>query len=340
MPTVMSDLSRFGPGAMAPAPTLAEARAYCRRLAATHYENFTVASWLVPRELRPHFHAIYAYCRWADDLADETDSPAESLALLDWWQASLEDCFRGRATHPVFVALAETVAEFAIPIEPFRGLLIAFRRDQQQHRYETFDELRDYCRGSADPVGRLVLHLGRCHDEERGALSDQICTGLQLANFCQDVARDWRRGRVYLPGETLGRFGYDEAMFVRDEMNEAFRRVMETEVERAERFLLAGLPLADRVPAALQVQVELFARGGLAILASIRRIGYDVWRVWPTVSRWDKLRLLASCWWRRRVLGRSATAAFAGASESTRVPRTSERLLESTSLRRREGASP
>ncbi len=301
MPSIISELSRFGPGTDVSPPSLAEARAYCLRLAESHYENFSVASWFVPRELRPHFHAVYAYCRWADDLADETGSAGESLRLLAWWRESLEECYRGRATHPVFVALGETIAEFSIPIEPFLLLLTAFRRDQQQTRYETFDELRDYCRGSADPVGRLVLYLGRCHDETRGALSDQICTGLQLANFCQDLANDWDRGRIYLPAETLRRFGYDEAMFARREMNAAFRRVMEFEVARAEMLLLAGLPLADRMPRELQVQIELFARGGLAILAAIRAAGYDVWRARPKVSKWRKLSLLASCWWRRRI---------------------------------------
>lgn len=300
---VIAELSRYGPQGTAPPPTLGEARAYCRRLAETHYENFTVASFLVPRGLRPHFHAIYAYCRWADDLADETGSAEESLALLDWWQQSLEACYRGRATHPAFVALGETIAEFAIPIEPLLALLTAFRRDQQQTRYATFEELWAYCRGSADPVGRLVLYLARSHDDERGELSDQICTGLQLANFCQDVANDWDRGRVYLPGVTLRRFGYDESMFARREMNAAFRRVMEVEVARAEALLIAGMPLADRMPRELQAPVELFARGGLAIVEAIRAIDYDVWRVRPTVGKWKKLGLLASSWWRRRVLG-------------------------------------
>lgn len=298
--SIINDLARFGPHVASTPPTPGEARAYCRRLARTHYENFTVASFLVPRALRPHFHAIYAYCRWADDLADETGSADESLALLDWWQESLEACYRGRATHPVFVALGKTIAEFAIPIGPFLALLTAFRRDQQQTRYATFEDLRAYCRGSADPVGRLVLYLARAHDGERGELSDQICTGLQLANFCQDVANDWDRGRIYLPGESWRRFGYDEAMFARREMNTAFRRVMEVEVARAEAFLIAGMPLADRMPREFQVQIELFARGGLAIVDAIRAIDYDVWRKRPTVGKWKKLGLLASSWWRRR----------------------------------------
>lgn len=318
--SIINDLARFGPHGAAAPPTFGEARSYCRRLARTHYENFTVASFLVPRALRPHFHAIYAYCRWADDLADETGSANESLALLDWWQESLDACYRGRAAHPVFVALGETIAEFAIPIEPFLALLTAFRRDQQQTRYATFEDLRAYCRGSADPVGRLVLYLARAHDDERGELSDQMCTGLQLANFCQDVANDWDRGRIYLPGDSLQWFGYGEAMFARREMNTAFRRVMEVEVARAEAFLIAGMPLADRMPPEFQVQIELFARGGLAIVEAIRAIDYDVWHKRPTVGKWKKLGLLASSWWRRRRRP-GADASPARNSRRSRVPR-------------------
>jgi squalene synthase HpnC len=339
-PSVMADLRRFGPGCCASPPTLAEARAYCRELAETHYENFTVASLLVPRALRPHFHAIYAFCRWSDDLADETGSVAKSLELLDWWQESLDACYRGHATHPVFVALTETIAEYSIPIDPFVALVTAFRRDQQQTRYASFDELRDYCRGSADPVGRLVLYLGRCHDEARGELSDHICTGLQLANFCQDVANDWDRGRIYLPGETLQRFGYDESMFARREMNATFRRVMEFEVDRAEAFLVAGLPLADRMPRELSVQIELFARGGLAILQAIRTIDYDVWRVRPTVSRWKKLSLLASSWWRRR-FGATGSLPTSAASDVPSATPTGGQATSATNLHAEgQGAAP
>ena len=340
-PSTIADLARFGPHGIAAPPTLAEARAYCRRLAQTHYENFTVASFLVPRALRPHFHAIYAYCRWADDLADETGSADASLALLDWWQESLEACYRGRATHPVFVALSETIAEFAIPIEPFLALLTAFRRDQQQTRYAMFADLRAYCRGSADPVGRLVLYLARAHDDERGELSDQICTGLQLANFCQDVANDWDRGRVYLPGESLGRFGYDEAMFARREMNSAFRRVMEVEVARAEAFLIAGMPLADRMPPEFQEPIEVFALGGLAIVEAIRAIDYDVWHKRPTVGKWKKLGLLASSWWRRRRRRGTGGSSTRIALDSPSAPLNGGQAAPATRVRaERQGAAP
>ncbi len=229
-------------------PRLPQAQAYCRRLARTHYENFTVASWLLPRKLRQHFANIYAYCRWSDDLADETAGGAESLQLLDWWQSQLDDCYRGIATHPVFVALQSTIDEFDIPIDPFRDLLIAFRQDQTQTRYETFDDLLGYCRNSANPVGRLVLYLGRCHDDRRGQLADNICTALQLANFWQDVARDYDRGRIYLPQESCRRAGYDEAMFARREFNPQFRQLLAGEVDRAES-LFARRPTAGRTHA-------------------------------------------------------------------------------------------
>jgi squalene synthase HpnC len=296
-PAFQHELARYGPEAAAGTCDRAAARAYCRRLARTHYENFSVATWLLPRRLRPHFYHVYAYCRWADDLADETGDRAESLKLLDWWEAELRACYEGEARHPVFVALADTIAEFDIPAAPFLDLLTAFRRDQQQTRYETPEEVRDYCRCSADPVGRLVLYLGRCANEEYFALSDAICTGLQLANFCQDVARDWdERGRIYLPMALCRAEGYTEEHFARHEMNAAFRRVMKGEVERAERLLLEGLPLARRVPRELRVDVELFARGGLAILAAIRKLDYDVWATRPEVSRRQKLGLLLSAW--------------------------------------------
>jgi squalene synthase HpnC len=248
--------------------------------------------------LRPHFDAIYAYCRWADDLADETSGPDESLALLDWWQDELNRCYRGQCEHPVFVALEETIREFEIPREPLDRLLTAFRRDQRVTRYATPDDLLDYCRNSANPVGRLVLYLGRCHDARRGELSDDVCTGLQLANFCQDVARDWAKGRVYLPQMTLERAGYTEAMFAGSEFNAAFRRAMREEVDRAERYLRAGEPLAESMPRELRLDVTLITAGGLAVLRAIRDLDYNVWLKRPVISRAKQLALFARCWWR------------------------------------------
>jgi squalene synthase HpnC len=299
MSTFASQLAAYGPErTSARAVSLPEARDYCRRLAHTHYENFVVASWLLPRALRPHFYCIYAYCRWADDLADEVDGQAQSLKLLDWWEEQLCDCYAGHARHPVFVALAETIAEFAIPETPFLDLLVAFRRDQQALRYETFADLLDYCRYSANPVGRLVLYLGRCHDEARGALADSVCTGLQLANFWQDVARDWDRGRLYLPLESCRRFGYDEPQLERRQASPEFRRLLEFEVTRAEGFLHDGLPLVDRVPRYLSGDVWLFIQGGLKILSHVRRLDYDVWSRRPKVTKREQFGLLLGCLWR------------------------------------------
>jgi len=291
------DLQCYGPHAP-PGLTISlrEAQRYCRGLAKRHYENFTVASWLLPGRLRQHFYSVYAYCRWADDLADELSDPEQSLALLDWWETQLTDCYRGQTIHPVFIALAETIRNFKIPVDPFIDLLAAFRQDQRVNRYETIDDLLKYCRWSANPVGRLVLYLGECYSSERAGPADSICTGLQLANFCQDVAGDWDRGRIYLPQADCRRFGYTEAMFARRECNEAFRRLMTAEVDRAEGFLLAGLPLANMMPRELRLDTALFIHGGLAILQAIRRRNYDVWTRRPTVSKMEKLRLFVNCW--------------------------------------------
>jgi squalene synthase HpnC len=300
------DLEQFGPDATPPPLTLRESQQYCRRLACRHYENFTVASRLLPGRLRQHVCNIYAYCRWADDLADETGDPRRSLALLEWWEKLLRQCYQSHATHPVMVALSETIRKFNIPAEPFLDLLVAFRQDQQVTRYETLDQLLEYCRYSANPVGRMVLYLGQRHTPERRRLSDSICTGLQLTNFWQDVARDWDRGRIYLPQADCRRFGYDEAGFARRECNEAFRQLLAAQVEDAESRLRAGSPLAAQLPKGLRVPVALFAAGGLATLEAIRRQQFDVWTHRPTVSRSDKLRLLIGCWWKLHFGGREA----------------------------------
>ena len=295
----IDDLRRYGPEAVEAEPSgLRAARRYCRRLARRHYENFTIASFLLPWRLRQPFCNLYAYCRWADDLADETGDAAHALALLDWWEQQLQQCYAGRAVHPVFVALSETIGQFNLPCEPLADLLVAFRQDQRITRYETFDQLLDYCRRSANPVGRLVLHLGGSCDPSRAELADSVCTGLQLANFWQDVARDWDRGRIYLPQAVLRQYDYDELHFERRECNDAFRRLLAAEVEKAEGYLRRGWPLVREVDTGLQLAVALFIRGGLAILKAIRRQDYDVWTVRPRVSKWEKMKLLADCRWR------------------------------------------
>lgn len=277
--------------------TLKEARDYCRGLARAHYENFTVASLLLPRRLRTHFTSVYAYCRWADDLADEIEDRRESLALLDWWEEQLRDCYRGVAKHPVFVALAETIACFQIPIEPFLDLLSAFRQDRVKSRYDSYDELADYCRRSANPVGRIILHLAGCHEARQAELADDVCIGLQLANFCQDVAGDYKRGRVYLPRETLDRFDCPVSALGETTASGALRDVLEFEVDRAREHLLAGRPLVPLMPRRMRLDVALFISGGMSILAKIRAANYDVLQQRPTLSRGEKARLLLSgCW--------------------------------------------
>lgn len=281
-------------GADAPrTPDLSEARAYCARVARCHYENFTVVSLLLPRRLVQHFHAVYAYCRWSDDLADETSSKAQALQLIDWWRGELLSCYEGEPRHPVMLALRETIHRFAIPPKPFLNLLTAFTQDQHVHRYATFNDLLGYCRNSANPVGHLVLYLFECFDPTRAKLADEICTGLQLANFWQDVARDLDIGRVYLPEEDCRRFGYTETDLAARRFTEAFRKLMQFEVERAKGYFDRGAALLPLLPREARVDVELFIRGGQATLRAIERVGYNVWACRPTVTKLQKVQMLA-----------------------------------------------
>ena len=275
------------------APSEAEAREYCRRLARSHYENFSVASWFLPERLRQHFFNVYAYCRISDDLADEVGDRASSLRLLDQWEAELGACYAGRARHPVFVALAETVHKFEIPKYEFVDLLTAFRRDQSTGRYETFNDLLGYCRYSANPVGHLVLYLCGYRDSERQQLSDTTCTALQLANFWQDVSADFARGRIYLPLEDLRRFGVSEEVIRDGENTSAFCEMLKFEVERAREWFAQGMPLIAKVDRALATDIELFSRGGQEILNAVERQSYAVLGRRPAISRTRKLALVA-----------------------------------------------
>ena len=287
-----AELCRHGPHAGDRVGSLADARAYCARVTRTHYENFAVASWLLPRRLVRHFETVYAYCRWADDLADETGGGTRALALLDWWRCELLDAYGGRPWHPVLVALRETVEEFDIPPEPFLNLLTAFAQDQHVKGYDTFDELRAYCANSADPVGRVVLRLFGCSTPERDALSDAICTGLQLANFCQDVVRDAAIGRVYLPREDLDRFGVSAADLTARRFTPQFRELMQFQVGRVREFFERGEPLLAALPCPAARNVALFLGGGRAILRAIERQGHDVLGRRPRVSKLTKARML------------------------------------------------
>lgn len=273
--------------------SLPDAERYCERLARSHYENFTVVSWFLPKARRQHFYNVYAYCRWADDLADETGDAARALALLDWWEGELRRCFAGEAEHPVFVALGETVRRLSLPMEPLRDLLVAFRQDQTVTRYHTYAELLGYCRYSANPVGRLVLLLCGYGDAERQRLSDCTCTALQLANFWQDVAVDAAKGRIYLPLEDLERYGCSEQQILSRRLTPAFARLMRFEVERARELFAEGAKLAPMLDRRLRLDVELFSRGGQEILRRIEAQGYDVLTRRPVLSRWRKAALIA-----------------------------------------------
>jgi len=294
-PTLTSAWSRLPAAYAIPSspPTLAEARQYCAHLARTHYENFSVATWFLPRRLRQHFFNVYAYCRISDDLGDETGDTAAALELLDQWQVELDACYAGAPKHPVFVALAETVRQCDIPKHEFSDLLIAFRQDQTVTRFETFDDVLAYCRYSANPVGHLVLYLCGYRDTARQQLSDYTCTALQLANFWQDVGVDHAKGRIYLPLESLRRFGVTEDNIARQQNTPAFRTMMKFEVERAHEWFRRGLPLVAQVDRELAIDLDLFSRGGQEILRAIEKQDYAVLGNRPAISKPRKLALVA-----------------------------------------------
>ena len=288
------------------APTVEAARAWCRRLSETHYENFHVVSWLLPQRLRPHFHSIYAYCRVSDDLGDEVGNREQSLALLDLWGAELDACYRGEARHPVFVALAETIRACDIPKEPFADLLVAFKQDQIVTRFATMQEVLGYCRYSANPVGHLVLYACGYRDAERFALSDHTCSALQLANFWQDVRVDYQKDRIYIPREDMDRFGVPEQDIASGRFTPQFRALMQHEVDYARQMFHAGLPLIRMVDRALAVDLDLFSRGGLEILRAVEQEDYNVLRARPAISKARKAALLLRALASRLFAGRAA----------------------------------
>ncbi len=276
-------------------PSLHDANAYCQTLATGHYENFPLVSWLLPRKLHQHFYNVYAFCRWADDLGDEIGDTNRSLELLGWWRRELTDCYAGQCRHPVFVALRPTIEEFDIPKQPFADLISAFEQDQRILEYDTRDQVLDYCTRSANPVGRIVLYLCRQVSEQTFGWSDSICTGLQLANFWQDVARDLDIDRIYLPKENRDRFGVTREDLLARRTTDGFLQLMKHEVGFARGMLMSGLPLVEFLPGPLQIDIELFARGGLRILQRIERIDYHVLETRPVVTKFDALQLLTSC---------------------------------------------
>ena len=298
--------------------------ASCEHLARTHYENFSVGSRLLPKHLRRHFYAIYAFSRGVDDLGDE--AAGNRLELLDLWEQQLEACYTevGRSStagsnspgsdtpaHPYFVALAETVRTFGIPIDPLKRLIEANRRDQSIVRHETYDDLLNYCSFSANPVGRLVLYLGGIREPELQLLSDQICTALQLTNFWQDVKRDFQIGRIYIPLEDLDRFGVSEEQIARGITDDRFRALMAFEVDRARQLFIDGYQLSEHLDRSLKSDLALFTRGGLAVLQAIEREDYDVLNTRPTLTKLDRAWILVATWLRSKLkLGLVPLGAF------------------------------
>jgi squalene synthase HpnC/squalene synthase HpnD len=268
------------------------AQQYTRWLATHHYENFNVASWLLPKELHRHFYNLYAYCRWADDLGDEVPDAARALELLEWWERELDACFEGRPSHPVFVALRETVVAKAIPKQPFADLLKAFRQDQVVKRYTTWEAMLEYCVYSANPVGRLVLYLCGYRDEERQTLSDATCTALQLANFWQDVSRDLEKGRIYIPLHVAEAHGVTESDIVEQRFDERYVRLMKDLIARTRGLFVRGAPLAKMVDGRLSIDLEMFSKGGIAVLDAIEAMGYDTLHTRPSIGKRKQVRLL------------------------------------------------
>jgi squalene synthase HpnC len=288
-------------------PTLAEARAWCRDLTTTHYENFHVATFFLPAKVRPHFESIYAYCRVSDDLGDEVANPATALRLLDTWGQMLDECYDHpeRSLHPVYVALHETIVACDLPRQLFADLLHAFRMDQVKPTYDNWDELLEYSHYSANPVGRLVLWVCGYREENLALLSDKVCTALQLANFWQDVVEDADRGRRYLPGEYLRHFNVDEGQLTGRIFTADFRAMMQDLVTRTRTMLLEGGAISTYVDKELAVTLNLFRKGGEAILDGIAAQNYDVLRGRPVVTKAKKLSLLAGALFSKLGAGRS-----------------------------------
>src|SRR5215467_12762380 len=282
------------------------AQQFTKWLATHHYENFNVVSWLLPKELHQHFYNVYAYCRWADDLGDEVPDAQRALQLLDWWETELNASYEGRPSHPVFVALRETFIARNIPKQPLVDLLKAFRQDQTVKRYPTWEALLDYCVYSANPVGRLVLYICGYRDAHRQQLSDATCTALQLANFWQDVSRDLEKGRIYIPLDAAAHHGVSEDDIVSRRFSPNYVALMKDLIARTREFFEDGLPLARQVEGKLSVDLEMFSRGGIAVLDAIESQGHDTLNHRPAVSKVKQTMLLAGTLLRQALPEKSA----------------------------------
>ena len=314
-------MSRTGVFDRGEAASLPDAYLYCERLARSHYENFNVGGWITPKNKLPHVYAIYAWCRMVDDLGDETtpdgrrqasheagrpdpDVAAHRLSRLDWWESELDAMYGGEPEHPISLAVQHTVSTFNIPPDPFHRLIHANRIDQGTGRFATLDDVLDYCRYSANPVGHLYLHLFGYDDAERQRLADDTCTALQLANFWQDVARDYReRGRIYLPLADMADFGVSEDDIASGRATDAFRALLRHECDVAMRLFQQGAPLVQTLEPSARLPVALFTRGGVAVLDAIRKQNFDVLSRRPALSKGHKMWLLASAWFSNRVGG-------------------------------------
>ena len=287
-------------------PTLEEAQAWCKHLATTHYENFHVATFFLPAGLRPHFHSVYAFCRTSDDLGDEVADTANATRLLGTWRGMLQQCFAEPAAsrHPVFVALQPTIAARSLPIEPFDDLITAFEWDQTHTHHADLRSLEHYSRYSANPVGRLVLLVSGYGSQELFALSDDICTGLQLANFYQDIVTDWvDRGRRYVPADAMARFGVTDGQIAARQFDGNFRAMMQFLVRDARERLERGARIGELVDADLASTLRLFVKGGYAILDAIAAQDYNTLARRPVVTKTAKLRLLGGA-----LLGKAGSA--------------------------------
>lgn len=294
-----------------------QASAYVSQLVNEQYENFTVISWLLPRRLRQDFSHVYAFCRWADDLGDETGDPQRSLELLQWWRRELDQCYANEPRHPVFVALRQTITRHDIPRQPFDDLIEAFIQDQQRTRYDNWEQVLDYCTRSANPVGRLVLYMCGYRDDERQQLSDATCTALQLANFWQDVRRDvLERDRVYIPADVAGPHGLDLELMAKairaDEakhnetvqcracppsasihaLQQPYRATMRELVYRTWPLFEQGRALWPKVDRDIRLDIKLFTWGGESVLKMIGQRNYDTLTQRPEVSGMKKLALM------------------------------------------------
>jgi squalene synthase HpnC len=276
-------------------PTLEQAQAWCRTLATTHYENFHVATWFLPKRIRPYFESIYAFSRTADDLGDEVADQATATRLLEEWRSMLAECYErpDQSMHPVFVALRQTIEETAAPQHLFDDLITAFQMDQIVTHHESLASLIHYSKYSANPVGRLVLWVSGYRDEERALLSDKVCTALQLANFWQDLVEDWERGRRYVPADAMERYGVSNDLIRSRTFTPEFGQMMAFLVEYTRGMLSDGAEIARCVDSDLAVTLKLFVQGGRAALNGVIVQGYDVLRKRPQVSKATKMRLLA-----------------------------------------------